>query len=72
MSQFEIGDTLADALLHAYESWRIDRGLGPSPVPSQKQGDDDDSASIISGEDPIPGRPAPARSGRPAIDSLAD
>jgi len=43
-----IGDTLTDALLHAYENWRIASGLGPSPLPEVEEapGDDDDSSGL--------------------------
>ncbi len=67
-----IGDTLTDALLHAYESWRIDSGLGPSPIREEDLGDDDDSSR----PSPVEGLPRehrePLRSGPPATDSPAD
>jgi hypothetical protein len=67
-----IGDTLADALLHAYESWRIEQGLGPSPRPEEAAGDDDDSALLIPTLDASPERLVPQQNGPPAIDIHAD
>jgi len=67
-----IGDTLADALLHAYEQWRVEQGLGPSPRPEEEAGDDDDSAELSPAVDSTQERPMPPQSDPPAIDIRVD
>ena len=73
-----VGDTLADALLHSYELWRIETGLGPSPI-RKSAGDTESSresaaerAPASPGEGPTPASPAPRQSEPPATRSLSD
>ena len=78
-----VGDTFTDALLHAYEQWRLQEGLDPSP---QREDDaDDESPDALApaietggtrqaspGVDPTPGRPGPPQSDPPATGIRAD
>ena len=67
-----IGDSLADALLYAYELWRIDHDLGRSPLPVAPLSDDDDSAAVSPAAGPILGRPVLLQSDLPATGSPSD
>jgi hypothetical protein len=78
-----VGDTFTDALLHAYERWRFQQGLGPSPQPQDDAADESPSAEAPASEaggtqqagpgvDPTRARPAPPQSDPPATGIRAD